>query len=568
VKRIIIWGLVLILSLGLLAGCGDTAVTDVQVPTEPEVTIEKIPMAGGTIAVPIGYFNGLNPYLNMDRSMYYFNQLIFEGLYRVNEAGVVEPVLAESIVWSEGGRIATITLKSGIAFHDGSLLTAEDVAFTLRALQAGAEGFEYNQFFELTNAMADEEDLSQIYRVTATSDSELVVRYDQAYANAARALIFPIVKASSFGEDLSEQERIKNFYDAEYDYTPMGTGPFQYKTSEKLKSIELVRNEQWWQESPWLDGVTGVVVESQTGGIESFTNGILDVMMTTENDPQKYGQNEVRVASFETDRAEALFFNFHSELYEREEAAAIRRAIAKAIDQNAIINTVYGGHARPASYLLPPGINDGLIRPVDLASAKAELDAAGIVDGNDDGVRELDGRKFQMTLLVDAENSTRMKIAEQIKTDLAKIGVEILVRSQYTDKADLIQWYRTSLVEKQDDLVLLGWELGFVPDPGFALVTDESETTMNLTGYTNEAMDAILRSLFMTTDPAQWDEELEQWKEAMNVEMPILGLVNRKAALLVKGRVNGELNGNVYEVYRGMEHWFVEYEEKEINPGQ
>jgi len=162
----------------------------------------------------------------------------------------------------------------------------------------------------------------------------------------------------------------------------------------------------------------------------------------------------------------------------------------------------------------------------------------------------------------------RMKIAEQIRADLTKIGVEILVRSQYTDKADLIQWYRTSLVEKQDDLVLLGWELGFVPDPGFALVTDESETTMNLTGYSNEAMDAILRSLFMTTDPAQWEAELEEWKAAVNVEMPILGLVNRKAALLVNGRVNGELNGNVYELYRDMDQWFIEYQEKEVNSGQ
>lgn len=566
-KKTIIWGTILILAMVLLAGCGDTAVIE-QSPAEPEVTIEKIPMAGGTVTVPIGYFNGLNPFLNMDRSLYYFNQLIFEGLFRVNEAGELEAVLAESIVWSEGGRIATINLKPGIAFHDGSPLTAEDVAFTLRALQAGAEGFEYNQFFELTNAMADEEDLSQIYRVSAPSDSQVVVRYDQAYANAARSLIFPVLKAASFGEELSEKERISNFYSAEYEYVPVGTGPFKYQTSEKIKSIQLVRNENWWQGSSWLDGVTGVVMESQAAGIEAFTNGLLDVMTTTENDPQKYGQNEVRVSSFETDRAEALFFNFHSELYAREEGAAIRRAIAKAIDQRAIIDTVYGGHAEAASYLLPPGINDGVIRPVDLAGAKAELDAVGIVDSNDDGARELDGRKFQLTLLVDAENPMRMKIAEGIRADLGKIGVEILIRSQYTDKADLIQWYRTSLVEKQDDLVLLGWELGFVPDPGFALVTDESETTMNLTGYTNEAMDAILRSLFMTTDPVQWEAELEDWKAAINVEMPILGLVNRKAALLVNGRVNGDLNGNVYEMYRGMDQWFVEYEEKEVISGQ
>ena len=32
--------------------------------------------------------------------------------------------------------------------------------------------------------------------------------------------------------------------------------------------------------------------------------------------------------------------------------------------------------------------------------------------------------------------------------------------------------------------------------------------------------------------------------------------------------MNGDLNGNGYEMYRGMEEWFVEYEEKEVNSGQ
>lgn len=566
-KKTIIWGLILVLSLGLLAGCGEKAEVTEE-PAEPEVVIEKIPQEGGMISVPIGYFQGLNPYLNMDRSLYYFNQLIYEGLYRLNADGELEAVLAESAEWSNDGKTVTITLKSGITFHDGSLLTAEDVAFTLKALQTGAEGFDYTQYFEQTIRTADEEDLSKIYRVSAPSENQVVIQYDQAYSNAARSLIFPVLDAESFGADASEAERIRNFYDPEFEFVPNGTGPFKYIAHENLKEINLLRNEKWWQGSAWLDGVNGVVTESQAGGIEAFQNATLDLMVTAENDPQKYGQNEVRVVSFETDRAEALFFNFHSELYAREEGAAIRRAIAKAIDQRAIVATVYGGHAAPATYLLPPGVNEAAYRSVDLVGANGELDAAGIVDTNDDGVRELDGRKFQMTMLVDAENANRMKIAEMIRADLAKIGVEILVRSQYTDKADLVEWYRTSLTEKQDDMVLLGWELGFVPDPGFAIVTDDAEVTLNLTGYSNEAMDEILRRMFMETDPAAWNEVLKEWKAAMGMEMSVLGLVNRKSALLVNGRINGDLNGNVYELYRGIESWFVEYQEQEVNSGQ
>jgi hypothetical protein len=37
---------------------------------------------------------------------------------------------------------------------------------------------------------------------------------------------------------------------------------------------------------------------------------------------------------------------------------------------------------------------------------------------------------------------------------------------------------------------------------------------------------------------------------------------------MVSGTINGDLVGNVYELYDGIEDWFVEYEEKEVNSGQ
>ena len=60
---------------------------------------------------------------------------VFEGLTRFGPDGSVNPGLAESWIISNDGLTYTFKLRTGVKFHDGSDMTAEDVVFSLNRTQ-------------------------------------------------------------------------------------------------------------------------------------------------------------------------------------------------------------------------------------------------------------------------------------------------------------------------------------------------------------------------------------------------------------------------------------------------
>ncbi|MGC9321067.1 MAG: ABC transporter substrate-binding protein [Kosmotogaceae bacterium] len=56
---------------------------------------------------------------------------VFEGLLKPDPDGTVIPAVAESYSISEDGMIYTFALRSGVKFHDGSMVTVDDVFCTL-----------------------------------------------------------------------------------------------------------------------------------------------------------------------------------------------------------------------------------------------------------------------------------------------------------------------------------------------------------------------------------------------------------------------------------------------------
>jgi peptide/nickel transport system substrate-binding protein len=102
-----------------------------------------------------------------------------------------------------------------------------------------------------------------------------------------------------------------------------------------------------------------------------------------------------------------------------------------AIDRQAIIRTVWGGHARECTSPVVPLLwaFDPSIPPVpfDPALARSALAALGFADTNGDGVIERDGRAFSFELLVnDAQN--RVDVATMVQAHLKKAGIDVKVR--------------------------------------------------------------------------------------------------------------------------------------------
>ena len=64
-------------------------------------------------------------------------RLVFSGLVTYNNAGAIEPDLADNVDISGDGKTYTVTLKKNLQWHDGEAITADDVIFTVHTIQNG-----------------------------------------------------------------------------------------------------------------------------------------------------------------------------------------------------------------------------------------------------------------------------------------------------------------------------------------------------------------------------------------------------------------------------------------------
>ena len=113
---------------------------------------------------------------------YSVNKLIFESLVELNEQLQPVPLLADR--WSVEGNVWTFTLRSGIQFHNGQALTADDVVASYQEIQRNPDTHWY-QLTQLISDMAAVDELT----VQATSKS---AGYMLLYA-----MTFPVVEAST-----------------------------------------------------------------------------------------------------------------------------------------------------------------------------------------------------------------------------------------------------------------------------------------------------------------------------------------------------------------------------------
>ena len=126
--------LLLALLLLALTGCEDLDSTDPldelsQFYRQENEEPEPEPLTAFTLPYVSG--ETLDPLTTTDTVQQTVGQLLYEGLFALNEQFEPEPVLADAYTYDSESRTWTITLRSGVMFSDGSMLTAQDVAASL-----------------------------------------------------------------------------------------------------------------------------------------------------------------------------------------------------------------------------------------------------------------------------------------------------------------------------------------------------------------------------------------------------------------------------------------------------
>ena len=364
-----------------------------------------------------------------------------ESLAVYDPDGNLVPRLAQEIPTTENGGISedgmTVTwrLREGIKWSDGSDLTADDIVFTWRYCTAEGSGCLAEHAFAAFESVEAFGSLEVVLNLAEPED-------DPEHLLAGSSA--PIISATQFADCLGPAALT-----CDANTTPLGSGPYRIVEFIPNERAVYERNPHYRGETPYFDNV---VIEGG-GDAESAARAVLvdgtadyawnlQVAPAQLNEMAPAGLGEV-IAAFASD-VERLVINqtnAHPDLGDdRSEYlggqnphpfltfAPIRQAMSMAIDRQRISDVLYGTEGPPTCNLIlsPPRFvsdaNDGCLVQ-DITGAIALLDDNGVVDTDDDGVREYDGAPLRLTFQTTA-NAVREETFSLIQEWWSEIGIE------------------------------------------------------------------------------------------------------------------------------------------------
>jgi peptide/nickel transport system substrate-binding protein len=368
-----------------------------------------------------------NPLLVSDTSSEAIRYMTAGVLIRVNRlTQQLEPELALSWKVSEGGRRIAFKLRPSVAFSDGTPFTSEDVAYTMRTLLNPA----------LHAPTAD------VFRASADA-----VKIDTP-AKDEVSLTFPAPLAGL--ERLFDQVGIVSKQSPKKEMATLG--PFFVSTYKPGSEVDLSRNPYYWKRDeqgnrlPRLESVRLYIQQNRDLELLRFQRGELDLMTVVS--PDVFDRFQQRMPGAVRDlgpslESEMMWFNQSPAApipgYKKVwfQSSEFRRAISAAINRNDLCRLVYRGHARPAEGPISPANRfwfNAALKPhaYDPKDALARLAREGF-QFRDGLLRDSSGHSVEFSLITNAGNEARERMAELIQQDLKAIGIRLnLVQLDYS----------------------------------------------------------------------------------------------------------------------------------------
>ena len=399
--------------------------------------------------------------------------VLFVTLLRYDSSLTPQPYLARRWRWSDGGRTLTLTLAPDLRWHDGVPTTAGDAAFTFLAARDPATGFPRAA------------ELAALDTAVAADDTTLVLRFRQPPPQLPPLLAeLPLVPRHLLVTVTRDAMRTAPFNDA-----PVGNGPFRFTGRRRGARWSFVRDDSFPLSlggPPALRGLVIAVVDEATTKFAGLASGELDLAgiapamaSLAERDAT------LRVLSYPVLFGTGLFFNTTRVPFDD---ARVRRAVARSIDRQRIVEVALAGFGQPASSPVPPESPLAWRGTAgrDTAEADRLLDAAGWHRGAD-GARVRGGRHLEVELLSVGSGDN---VAEQlVQADLAARG--ILLRVRQTEMGSFLTTARAA--EKRFDLLLAGIPGDLALSYLSALFASaQMGGTLDYTGYHGRALDSLL----------------------------------------------------------------------------
>lgn len=531
-----------------LAACGEAAAgpeaTPEPAPDDGAATVSGQTLTFGDAAdsvfsLSLDYEESLNPVKTQSTLNQLVDCLVYDRLFEVDENfNVTSRVLSD---WyysknEDSAGVWVLRVKDGIQMHDGSTLTAQDVAYSVSCIFTSEKhknlqmqiGRVYSSAFN-----------GEVYLATEGADN----------AQLPQRMSIPIIKAGSVGDEI-----------------PVGSGPYMYN-EDRTALVKFDGYEN--SESLPLDEVQLRAYRGMEELITEFESGLVDLVV---NDPTGIynmgygGKNEKRVIT--TTNLHFIGFNSKSRFFQYD---AYRCAMNWIVNRDKIVSDTLDGNA--VATVLPIHPNSSLY-DTDIASqfsydparCLTELERGGCRDLDADGMLEfaLSGMKvdIELNFAVCADNAAKVQEARQIAEDMEAIGLSVNLR-ELTWK-DYLAALRTGYIDadQEEPEIPMDMYLAEVALTGdwniLTLISGdwEEDNTLNYGGWENSELERLTEAYLGAKDDDR-AQAVRDWLQLLTTTTVILPVCfETRDVISHLGTISG-MSPNQYDIFHNITAWTV-----------
>lgn len=421
---------------------------------------------------PLGSASAAHPTLEV--ALQVFDTLVKPG----PKVGTFIPDLATS--WTQPSPDSwRFDLSKDATFADGTPVTAEDVAQSLKALIASRSALSA---------------LWQLFSSVSTPDAHTVVINTKAPMGTilyALTLLF-----------IAPADQIAS---TTYWNKPYGSGPFEVERFVPDKSATLVPNPHYWGTEPKLARLTMMAVPNESDMTAYLKTGKLDVVISVPPNQVSFlrGTHGLKLIVSPSYEYYFLWFNDSRPPFDN---VLVRRAMWYALPLQSIVAAIWGKFASVGTAPLPStvfGYQKEAIYPYDPAKAKALLAQAGYPHG------------FSTSMMWEAGQAPYLEtMASLFVSAWSAVGINVTMHQE-----DPATWL--------SNLMALRWDMNFQENGDLTGDADYILGRLYLSGadrmgYKNPALDTLLMDARELVDPAEraklYGEAIDIiWKQAVGI---------------------------------------------------
>jgi len=463
----------------LAAGAGMIAISAALTMLATKPVMAETPKRGGTLTIAIetdvrGFDAVKGGVLGISGEA--VMRTVQEPLINYAPNGENSPRLATEWSVSDDQKVWLFKLQRGVKHHDGSELTAADVAH------------HYTRILDPKNKARSRSFISAIKTVTPADD--YTVKFELAHPWQA---FLPFMGTTSMSGPIPSSANVEA---EKQNRAPVGTGPFVFEKWAGGDRITVTRNPNYWNaDQVYLDKVVFRILPDTQTRFASLKSGEVDMIWTDRGNTIVKAKKDPDLQTHTAEGAGALITLFNTRSDHLSDPR-VRAALSHAWNQNAVLQITWKNTVPAAKHPFRGQFDcgDAGYRDYDPAKAKELLADYGkpvtltMIHTTTPRGRELGEMMQQMYKQVG------------VTLDLQPVDQNTLVKRVFTKKFDIS-----------------GWRIADGADIGpqiFAL--HFSKSSYNLTGFGSPEIDKLAMGMRTAADMETRQKLLCQFAEVMN----------------------------------------------------